>query len=149
MITGKLEDLKDFIEIDIFNTIMAFISEVKSGEAEINQWKFFDENQFLKAVTLNKSNKQDDVKEYHKAYTDIHITLSGVDTIFIGNHATEIIEEYQELKDYSLVKAVSVSSKKIFPNNFAFIKPKVIHCNVLEDQDPLKVVIKIKEKCQK
>jgi beta-galactosidase beta subunit len=149
MITGKLEDLKDFIEINTFNTIMAFISEVRSGKAEINKWHCFDENQFLKAVPLNKSNKQDDVKEYHKIYTDIHITLSGVDTIFIGNRIDEIVEEYQELSDYSLVKALSVSSKKIFPNHFAIIKSKVLHCNVLEDQDPLKVVIKIKEKCQK
>lgn len=149
MISGNLKDLKNFVDIDIVNIINTFIKEVRFGNVDLNQWKYFDGIDYLKAIPLNKSNKQDDVKEYHKEYTDIHITISGTDTIFIGNVVTEVIEEYQVLNDYSLVNSVTEISEKIFPDNFVIIKPKTLHCNILEGQDPLKIVIKIKEKCQK
>lgn len=142
MITGKLEDLKDFIDFDNFNKIVNFVESAKSNNVKVGEWNFLNDAS-LKAIVLNKSNMETDVKEFHKIYTDVHITIIGVDTLFLGNEISEIVEEYQENGDYSLVKSETIASNEIYPNHFGILNPEEIHCNILQENS-LKVVVKIK-----
>lgn len=142
MITGKLDDLKNHIDIEFFNKIISFVKNAKSNDVTIGEWNLLNEDS-LKAIVLNKSNTETDVKEYHKVYTDVHITLDGLDTMFIGNQITETVDEYQENGDYSLVRSETIDSNEILPNHFMLLKPEEIHCNIL-NENSLKVVIKIK-----
>jgi beta-galactosidase beta subunit len=142
MKTGKLDDLKNNIDIDFFNKIMNFVEIVKLNNVSIGEWNMLSEDS-LKAIVLNKSNTDSNIKEYHKVYTDVHITIHGLDTMFFGNKIIETVDEYQENGDYSLVKSETIGSNKIFPNYFMLLKPEEIHCNIL-NENSLKVVIKIK-----
>ena len=144
MTTGELNELKNFMKADSFHKVIAYIEQVKEKTAGISEWVFFDGEEVVKAIALNKSNYKETVKEFHKTYTDIHITISGVDTIFTGDQVTGVIEPYQESGDYSLVQSPSVTASKILPGHFAVIPPNEIHSNELAGESPLKVVIKLK-----
>ncbi len=144
MTTGEFNDLKNFMKEENFHRVTDYIKEVKTNDAGLNEWVFFDGDELVKAIALNKSNYREDVKEFHKAYADIHITISGEDTIFTGDKVTEIIEPYQETGDYALVRSQSVAISKILPGCFAHIPPNEIHANELAGKNPLKVVIKLK-----
>lgn len=149
MILDSLNNLSKYIDAESFNIILLHLEKLKSGEEELNSWKVFDEDSNLKAIALNNSGDHDALKEYHKIYTDIHITIQGTDVMFIGNEISETQEEYDESKDYGLVKSPTVSSATLLKDNFALIKPNILHCNILDKPNSLKLVVKIKNLCPK
>lgn len=143
MIEGTLQELKMHLGERSFGLLMSYIEKTKAQPGSVGEWTFFDDEKLAKAILLNKSNYKEGVKEYHKAFTDLHITLYGSDTIFTGEDVIETIEAYQQAGDYALVNAPTTGSSIINPDNFAIIVPNQIHANELKGDNPLKIVCKL------
>ncbi len=110
----------------------------------VNEWEFFDDEVLVKAVALSRSNYREGVLEFHKSYTDLHITIEGLDIMYTSHEISETIEPYQEAGDYALVLSPTLNANKIPPGHFILIPPNEIHANQLEGENPLKVVFKLK-----
>lgn len=144
MTTGAFNELETMMKASSFQLLEQFVDRVKKGAVPVLEWEYFNGDELEKAIVLNKSNYQEKIKEYHRAFTDIHITLSGEDTIFLGDEISAITEPYQENGDYCLVESPTVNTARIPPGHFAILKPTEIHSNLLAGNNPLKVVIKFK-----
>ena len=127
-------------EIDFINKI---VNLTKENKIEFGKWNCFDENDNLKIIALNRSNANDDVKEYHRKYIDFHLTISGLDTIYIGEKDFVEIENNVKEQDFCLVRSNTVQKFELNSNEFLILNQGVFHCNVL-DKDSIKLVIKKK-----
>ena len=144
MKTGTFNLLEATMKAESFQLLQRYIERVKQGTVPVLEWEYFNGEELEKAILLNKSNYNEHIKEYHKAFTDIHITISGEDIIYLGEAITTVAEPYQENGDYCLVESPTTSTAQIPPGHFAILKPTEIHSNLLSGENALKVVIKFK-----
>ncbi|MBC8883223.1 YhcH/YjgK/YiaL family protein [Flavobacterium piscinae] len=138
---NKMEALHSFFNQNELDFIKKNILRVKQNQINFGEWFIYDES--LKLILLNSSNLNDEVKEFHKINTDVHLTISGKDTFYIGDDFYEVLEDNLNDQDYCLVKSNTEHLVEIYENQFVIVKPGIIHCNVL-DKEAIKLVIKKK-----
>jgi len=142
MFFGKIEALKQYISSDCFMGVSNLLSKSLKGEIPFNEWILLENE--MKAILLDKSNKAADTMEFHKLFSDIHITIQGRDIIYTCDNCSEVIQEYQEMVDYGLYKATDSINEFINDaGHFVLIGRDEAHCNILNEHS-IKLVIKLK-----
>lgn len=136
-----IDELNLLFENSEAKAVNEFIKSVKNKNIEFDKWYCLDENEKIKALLLNKSNSNSDIKEYHKLNTDIHITIKGKDRIYIGSSDYIEIDNKIDENDYCLVNSKTINEFSVNENEIVIINPGVIHCNILE-KESIKIVIK-------
>jgi beta-galactosidase beta subunit len=119
---------------------LAFVRSVADGHAPTGQWQEFGEG--LRGVCLVAGAASANVLEYHRANTDIHLTVRGCDRMHVGSADAETEKPYDPATDFGLVKATGVTVFDIGPDQFLEIAPGVPHINLL-DAGSVKIVFKI------
>ena len=138
----QLKEIKSHIGSEAFIFLQDLLANPSLTAAHNGQWIHFSENKPLKCVVLTQSVTSIEVMEYHRQHTDIHVTLIGKDTIYVGESVTETVKEFDSVEDYGLVKVRRSEEYVILPRSFMLIKPTVYHVNQLE-QGAVKLVFKI------
>lgn len=144
MIVGDIKDIFMHIGEEDALIVNNYIEEANKNR-EYGVWTELSEG--LRGLTLNKSGFKENIFEYHQIYQDIHITLEGVDKIFLGNNVGKSsIQVYDEKNDYALFSSNKICEIEILPNSFVIINPFELHTNKIKNDNTIKVVIKRKPK---
>ncbi|GEM_PF-4433480 len=140
-----LDEIKSHIGCEAFIFLQDLLANPSSAEAYIGKWVHFSENKPVKCILLAQSASSKEVMEYHNQYSDIHVTLSGKDRMYVGENVKETIKNFDSVEDYGLVKVRKSKKYLIRSGSFMLIKPGVLHVNLLES-GAIKVVFKLKKK---
>ncbi len=143
MKTGKFQELQDHLSHEEYQAVHDFVEKVKAGSVDANQWNDISIGKIDRAIVLTEKGQEPQVKEYHRKFADIHITVDGLDKMFIGTEILEVVSPYDDEKDFELVKSPTTTTLVLTPIEFALISPKIIHINSL-GKDSRKVVVKVK-----
>ncbi len=143
MITGKLQELQDHLTAEEYQSVHDFVEKAKSDGIIANDWNPISVGRIERAIVLNERGSEPHMKEFHKIFSDIHITIEGLDKLFIGTQIDEVISEYDEDKDFSLVKSPTTTTLELKPIEFALIRPGLLHINSL-GKDSRKIVFKLR-----
>jgi YhcH/YjgK/YiaL family protein len=141
MTTGHINKLGEVLPMASVKKLVDFLGQATSIEP--GGWTFFADSHLEKAIVLNKSNYQQGQMEYHRRYADLHITITGTDTIFLSGEGVDITA-YDQQGDYALVSVSSFQQHAVPAQNFMLLLPHEIHTNQLAE-GALKVVFKVKQ----
>lgn len=139
----KVSDINRFLGLNALHYLHELLNQVDTNDYQIGKWKFFSEDICSKCVILNKSSETPEIMEYHKEYSDIHITLLGRDKMLVGGEVSEIVQDYSRDSDFGLVKVENFKEQLISKGEFILLEPEIPHVNLLEPGS-IKVVFKIK-----
>ena len=147
MIINKIENIaiyKDLIpnweEVEFF--LNSDFSSLEAGKHDISP--------NLKVVkidyTFNKESGHFSLLESHKSFMDIHITLSGEDSIVYKNakNCEQVHTAYQEQDDYILYNDKYEGKVTLPENYFCIIDPTIAHMALMDEGDVVKLVFKTK-----
>lgn len=110
------------------------------GKIEIDGDKVFIINSEPECLS-----KENQVLEYHRKYLDIHILLSGEETIGWKNLADCKQEKkaFDEENDYGLYDDKPTTYVTLQPNQFAIVYPEDAHAPIIGEGKIRKLVVKI------
>lgn len=110
------------------------------GKIEIDGDKVFIINSEPECLS-----KERQVLEYHRKYLDIHILLSGEETIGWKNLADCKQEKkaFDEENDYGLYEDKPTTYITLKPNQFAIVYPEDAHAPIIGEGKIRKLVVKI------
>ncbi|MFK8281295.1 YhcH/YjgK/YiaL family protein [Capnocytophaga cynodegmi] len=110
------------------------------GKIEIDGDKVFIINSEPECLS-----KENQVLEYHRKYLDIHILLSGEETIGWKNLADCKQEKkaFDEENDYGLYEDKPTTYITLKPNQFAIVYPEDAHAPIIGEGKIRKLVVKI------
>ncbi|MFK8265392.1 YhcH/YjgK/YiaL family protein [Capnocytophaga cynodegmi] len=113
------------------------------GKIEIDGDKVFIINSEPECLS-----KENQVLEYHRKYLDIHILLSGEETIGWKNLADCKQEKkaFDEENDYGLYEDKPTTYITLKPNQFAIVYPEDAHAPIIGEGKIRKLVVKISVK---
>lgn len=142
MTKGIFKELNDHLEENEVKSIEFHISQVRLNKITVGEWINL-ENTKLKVILLNSSNYSEGIFELHQNYIDIHITIKGEDSFYIGeNKDAELSTSYSKEFDYALYKTTIKEHFKIAEGSFVLIMPKVLHINQFKNNATTKLVVK-------
>lgn len=137
-----LRELNFYLSNEAVAFIGKLVNSIDFNNENIGKWVSFADGNGSRCIVLNSSNNSYEVMEYHKKYIDIHITLNGLDKMYIGKEIFEDCRSYQDSDDYGLVKVKNKEVMLIPKDHFLKIETGIPHVNIL-DQNSVKVVFKI------
>lgn len=109
----------------------------------------FDNNEYINVVEYNTDEKNGDVFEAHRIYTDIHYLLSGEESIeFCDKKDSEFYKEYDSLNDSELVNCRRYERMRYSAGEFIEILPNEPHMAGYYEEEKSavkKAILKIKE----
>ncbi|ATA68439.1 YhcH/YjgK/YiaL family protein [Capnocytophaga cynodegmi] len=110
------------------------------GKIEIDGDKVFIINSEPECLS-----KENQVLEYHRKYLDIHILLSGEETIGWKNlaHCKQEKKAFDEENDYGLYEDKPTTYITLKPNQFAIVYPEDAHAPIIGEGKIRKLVVKI------
>ena len=84
--------------------------------------------------------------EYHQKYLDIHILLTGKETIGWKNLSDCKVEKqaFDVENDYGLYQDAPTTYVTLHPNEFAIVYPEDAHAPIIGEGKIRKLVVKIK-----
>lgn len=90
--------------------------------------------------------KEAQVLEYHQKYLDIHILLTGKETIGWKNLSDCKVEKqaFDVENDYGLYQDAPTTYVTLHPNEFAIVYPEDAHAPIIGEGKIRKLVVKIK-----
>lgn len=138
----ELSELKCYLSEKAIAFIGELINSTDFKNENIGKWVSFPDGKGSNCIVLNSSNSSYEIMEYHKKYIDIHITLDGLDYMYIGKDIIEDCRSYKKSDDYGLVKVKNKEVMLIPKDHFLKIETGIPHVNIL-DQNSVKVVFKI------
>lgn len=140
MIFDCLKNIKNYSSLIEFSDLIFEYLE-KASSIAFSEW--IEVSPSIKFIKLN-SFSSDDLYEFHKAYTDIHITLQGIDEISIGSKKNlELVKEFNSHADYQQCKTKKIASLQNTPDFFCAIFPNEPHRNTFIQQNSHKIVFKL------
>lgn len=135
-----------FENIERYACLLPCISIKAFLEKEMNHLAFeewFELSPQLKVIKLNRCSTTEDF-EFHKKYTDVHLTTAGVDEILLGDHVNaSLVASFDEAKDYQLVHTKTVTAVKSCQGFFTALLPGEIHRNSFLKPYTTKLVFKL------
>ena len=137
----KVSELQEYLGNDAYSFLLKLQEDTESARAYVGKWIFFSEETTSKCIVLDQSATSAEVMEFHKEYVDIHVTLSGRDTMFFGEEIIKHLKEYDIEGDFGLVKVNRIREQVISEGHFLLIEPDLPHVNIL-NTGSLKVVFK-------
>lgn len=104
------------------------------------------ENVFIINSEPECLSKESQVLEYHKKYLDIHILLSGQETIGWKNLSDCVNEKkaFDDENDYGLFDDKPTAYITLNPNQFAVVYPEDAHAPIIGEGKIRKLVVKVK-----
>lgn len=152
-IFGKLENLKQQIKDENFQTAFDYLSNIQNESFDIKDGECIkeminDEMFVLKQAYITK-NREDCFFESHKKYIDIQYMLKGDEIMDVCNiEDLEIIKDYDDKTDFIKYKGKqeNISSLLIKENELAIFYPQDAHQPCIKTNENkliYKAVIKI------
>lgn len=129
-----------------FAKVFDFVKNNDLLNSELGKIEIDGENIFIMNSEPECLLKENQVLEYHKKYLDIHILLTGEETIGWKNLSDCKQEEkkFDTEADFGLFKDKPTSYITLKPNEFAIIYPEDAHAPIIGNGKIRKLVVKIK-----
>lgn len=140
MIFDHVNNLEHYGSVNsLFNSVRSVINDITAFE--FNKWIVI--NNRLKLIRLDRFS-EGEIFEFHKKYIDVHITIDGIDELFLGDSMkSKLIGGFDTEKDYQLSEAASILSVKSTSGFFTAFIPGELHRNKFIEDNTTKVVCKL------
>ena len=157
MILGNIKDFVNFEDIKlsygVSSVLASYIEQALNALKDKNAGDKFIilENKVFASVEEHDTYESNErYPEYHKDFLDVHIVLSGDESIGfrpLKLTDTDIVkEEYDNKKDLGFVENKNINYVNLFPGNFAVFYPLELHkplCKVTNQEHVKKIILKV------
>lgn len=119
---ANIENLKNYIKCE---KTVNFIKEM-SADTACGKYSFCDDC-FVNVVEYDTKLVSDDVFEMHKKHIDIHILLSGEETILQGKDSLTPTELFDDINDGGLFKCKCIGSIDYIAKEMVVVPAMELH----------------------
>lgn len=148
MILSTLNDSKRIEVLNpAFKTALDYIKSnnllVSSQETQI---KLDGDNLFINNSHVKGLKKEDQVLEIHRKYIDIHVLVSGSETIGWSplEDCSKVKVAYKEDDDYGLYDQMAQTYVTLKPGDIFIAYPEDAHAPIISDGEIHKLIVKIR-----
>lgn len=118
------------------------LTQVPAGRIELD-----GERVFINVADAALKTKEEQKLEVHRAYLDVHIPLSGNETIgwaALADIAVESDAPFDETNDFALFTAPATSYFTLRPGEFCIVFPEDAHAPVIGEGTLRKAIAKVR-----
>ncbi|ATA72535.1 MULTISPECIES: YhcH/YjgK/YiaL family protein [Capnocytophaga] len=129
-----------------FTKVFAHIKQTNFLNLELGKIEFDGEDVFFINAEPECLSKENQVLEYHQKYLDIHVLLTGEETIG-WKSLTDCKHEkkaFNTEEDYGLYEDQPTTYVTLQPKHFAIVYPEDAHAPIIGQGKIRKIVVKIK-----
>lgn len=128
-----------------FSKVFQYVKSHNLLNAELGKIEIDGDKVFIINSEPECLSRENQVLEYHRKYLDIHILLSGEETIGWKNLADCKQEKkaFDEENDYGLYEDEPTTYITLKPNQFAIVYPEDAHAPIIGEGKIRKLVVKI------
>lgn len=145
-----VSDLKNSSRIErlhpLFKQLFDYVKRHNLQEMELGRITLDGDNLFINNVDLDGAKKADQALELHRKYIDVHIPLSGKETI--GWKPLEKLEKeivaYDGGSDYALYSDMPTAYVDIYPGEFVIVYPEDSHAPAIAEGKIRKLIAKVR-----
>lgn len=147
MILSNLKNCEELASInERFKELFNFIKDKNLKELPKGRNEIDDDNVFLNHDIVDGRVKEHQMLEMHRKYIDVHILLSGEETIGIKSvsKVKNITIPYNEEKDFSFADELADEYFKLNPGDILVAYPDDAHAPIIGNGKIEKLIGKIK-----
>lgn len=145
-----VSDLKNSSRIEslhpLFKQLFDYVKQHDLQEMELGRITLDGENLFINNVNLDGVKKEKQVLELHRKYIDVHIPLSGKETI--GWKPLEKLEKeiaaYDADSDCALYSDIPTAYVDVHPSEFVIVYPEDPHAPAIAEGKIRKLIAKVR-----
>jgi len=146
MIKDQLLNFDKYVEMNKnFKTVKDFLDKNELANLEEKVYELDGENCYAIVTSVKGKSKEEAKLEAHKKYIDIHVTLSGLDTIGWKDikACSALLVEYDPKGEYELYNDLPENYISVEPGDFAVFFPEDTHAPLISDEIVKKIVFKV------
>lgn len=147
MIIADLSQSKRYESLHpAFAKVFEYVKNHDLLNAELGKIELDSDNLFIINAEPECLSKENQVLEYHQKYLDIHILLTGEETIGWKNLAncTDEKAPFDTENDFGLYQDTPTTYVTLRPNEFAIVYPEDAHAPIIGKGKIRKLVVKVK-----
>lgn len=145
-----VSDLKNSSRIErlhpLFKQLFDYVKRHNLQEMELGRITLDGDNLFINNVDLDGAKKEEQVLELHRKYIDVHMPLSGKETI--GWKPLEKLEKeiaaYDGDSDCALYSDIPTAYVDIYPGEFVIVYPEDPHAPAISEGKIRKLIAKVR-----
>lgn len=145
-----VSDLKNSSRIELlhplFKQLFDYVKQHNLLKTELGRITLDGDNLFINNVDLDGVKKEKQVLELHRKYIDVHIPLSGKETI--GWKPLEKLENeviaYERDSDCALYSDMPTAYVDIYPGEFVIVYPEDPHAPAIAEGKIRKLIAKVR-----
>jgi len=148
MIVAQIKDAgRYYVLHPLFRKVFAYLEEHDLRQVPSGRITLEGDDLFINVSDAALKKAEEQKLEVHRRYIDIHIPLSGSETIGwspLGSVAVNSEAPFNEAEDYALYAAPAECYFTLKPGDFCMVWPEDAHAPVIGEGSLRKLIVKVK-----